>query len=107
MPWFVAAQLTMGRFMGVPSDQISGSYTRGVIYTPHRDGGADDQLSPNPAGGISVTDWTEGKVQSPPRGPSCAQSQPIGLRWVSSSPNGTAGQGAWGGTPSRLAYFRF
>src|SRR5438445_12767849 len=47
--------------------------------------------------------WTDG---SPVTG--CTPSnQPIGLRWVSSSPNGTAGQGTWGGTPSRLAYFAF
>ena len=104
---FVCDPLTIGQVIGVSSDPISGSYTGGVVYTPHRDGGADDQLSPNPAGGISVTDWTDGKVQSPSGGPSCAQSQPIGLRWVSSSPNGTAGQGVWGGTPSRLAYFAF
>src|SRR5436309_1336331 len=104
---FVCDPLTIGQVTGVTSDPISGSYTGGVVYTPHRDGGADDQLSPNPAGGLSVTDWTDGKVQSPPGGPSCAQSQPIGLRWVSSSPNGTAGQRVWGGTPSRLAYFAF
>src|SRR3989454_2419340 len=104
---FVCDPLTIGQVIGVTSDPISGSYTGGVGYTPHRDGGADDQLSPNPAGGTSVTDWTDGKVQSPSGGPSCAQSQPIGLRWVSSSPNGTAGQGVWGGTPSRLAYFAF
>src|SRR2546425_5016768 len=104
---FVCDPLTIGQVIGVSSDPISGSYTGGVVYTPHRDGGADDQLFPSPAGGISVTDWTDGKVQSPPGGPSCAQSQPIGLRWVSSSPNGTAGQGVWGGTPSRLAYFAF
>src|SRR2546426_12551637 len=47
--------------------------------------------------------WTDG---SPVTG--CTPSnQPIGLRWVSASPNGTAGNGAWGGTPSRLAYFAF
>src|SRR3989454_527429 len=104
---FVCDPLTIGQVIGVTSDPISGSYTGGVGYTPHRDGGADDQLSPNPAGGTSVTDWAHGKVQSPPGGPSWAQSQPDGLRRGSSSPDGTAGQGVWGGTPSRLAYFAF
>src|SRR2546428_7611509 len=59
------------------------------------------------AGGTSTGDWRDSRVKSPPMGPNCAQNQPIGLRWVSSSPNGTAGQGVWGGTPSRLAYFAF
>src|SRR5207249_651557 len=96
-----------GQAKGVSSDPISGPYVGGVVYTPHRDGGADDQLLPAAAGGTVATDWTDNMVQSPSGGPVCAQSQPIGLRWVSSSPNGTAGQGAWNGTPSRLAYFAF
>jgi len=104
---FVCDPLTIGQAKGVSSDPISGSYAGGVLYTPHRDGGADDQLSPSAAGGTTLTDWTDGLVQSPSGGPLCAQNQPIGLRWVSSSPNGTAGQGVWGGTPSRLAYFAF
>src|SRR2546428_334944 len=73
----------------------------------HGEGGGDDQLARSVAGGTASTDWTDGLVQSPSQGPSCAQNQPIGLRWVSSSTNGTAGQGVWGGTPSRLAYFAF
>src|SRR2546425_7316203 len=105
---FLCDPLTIGQVRGVSSDPISGAYAGGgVVYTPHRDGGADDQLAPSVAGGTASTDWTDGLVQSPSQGPSCAQNQPIGLRWVSSSTNGTAGQGVWGGTPSRLAYFAF
>ncbi len=104
---FVCDPKTVGQAKGVSSDPISGSYVGGVVYTPHRDGGADDQLFPTAAGGTVATDWTDNMVQSPSGGPVCAQNQPIGLRWVSSSPNGTAGQGAWGRTPSRLAYFAF
>src|SRR5207245_10614401 len=104
---FECDPLTIGQAKGVSSAPISGSYAGGVLYTPHRDGGADDQLSPSAAGGTTLTDWTDGLVQSPSGGPLCAQNQPIGLRWVSSSPNGTAGQGVWGGTPLRLAYFAF
>ncbi len=106
---FVCDPLTIGQVTGVSSDPISGAYagSGGVLYTPHRDGGADDQLSPGAAGGMTSTDWTDGLVQSPSGGPLCAQNQPIGLRWVSSSTNGNASQGAWGGTPSRLAYFAF
>ena len=104
---FVCDPRTVGQVKGVSADPISGSYVGGVVYTPHRDGGADDQLFPGAAGGTVATDWTDNMVQSPSGGPLCAQNQPIGLRWVSSSSNGTAGQGAWGGTPSRLAYFAF
>ncbi len=104
---FVCDPLTIGQVKGVPSDPISGSDTSGVVYTPHRDGGADDQLSPNAAGGTATTDWMDSMVQSPSGGPTCSQNQPIGLRWVAASPNGTVGAGAWGGTPSRLAYFAF
>lgn len=94
---------TIVQVRGVTADPISGAYTGGVADTPHRDGGADDELTTNAAGGTSNVMWTDG---SPVTG--CTPSnQPIGLRWVSSSPNGTAGQGIWGGTPSRLAYFAF
>jgi len=105
---FVCDPLTIGQVKGVSSDPISGAYTGGgVVYTPHRAGGADDQIAPGATDGTASTDWTDGLVQSPTGGPMCAQNQPIGLRWVSSSTNGTAGQGVWGGTPSRLAYFAF
>ena len=94
---------TIVQVRGLTSDPISGAYTGGVGYTPHRDGGADDEISTNPAGGSSSVMWTDG---NPVTG--CTPSnQPIGLRWVSSSLNGTVGQGTWGGTPSRLAYFAF
>lgn len=88
---------------GILSDPISGAYTGGVRYAQHRDGGADDELAPISAGGIATAMWTDdGQVTG------CSPSnQPVGLRWVASSPNGTAGVGLWGGTPSRLAYFAF
>ena len=104
---FVCDPLKAGQMKGVSSDPISGSYVGGVLYTPHRDGGADDQLSPRAAGGTTSPDWRDSLVQSPSGGPLCAQNQPVGLRWVSSSSNGTSGQGTWGGRPSRLAYFAF
>src|SRR3989441_321346 len=100
---FACDPTTIVQVRGLTSDPISGAYTGGVAYTPHRDGGADDELTTNPAGGSSSVMWTDG---SPVTG--CTPSnQPIGLRWVSASANGTAGNGTWGGTPSRLAYFAF
>src|SRR3989442_3409132 len=69
---FVCDPLTIGQAKGVSSDPISGSYAGGVLYTPHRDGGADDQLSPSAAGRTTLTGWTDRLVPSPSRGPVCA-----------------------------------
>ncbi|HKW42677.1 MAG TPA: fibronectin type III domain-containing protein, partial [Thermoplasmata archaeon] len=99
---FSCDPVTISGTNGVASDPISGAYTGGVPYTPHRDGGADDQITTNAAGGTSSTVWTDGNLVQ-----GCANNRPVGLRWVSSSANGTAGTGAWGGAPSRLVYFAF
>src|SRR5437660_6564704 len=53
------------------------------------------------AGGSTNSMWTDGQVTG------CAGNRAVGLRWVSSSPNGTIGIGVWGGNRSRLAYFAF
>ena len=100
---FVCDPTTIVQVSGVMSDPISGAYTGGVPYTPHREGGADDELTPIAAGGPSTQMWTDdGQVSG------CSPSnRPVGLRWVSSLPNGTSGVGVWGGTRSRLAYFAF
>src|SRR2546422_596908 len=77
---FLCDPLTIGQVRGVSSDPISGAYAGGgVVYTPHRDGGADDQLAPSVAGGAASTDWADGLVQSPSQGPSWAPNPPIGL----------------------------
>lgn len=87
---------------GAAGDPITGAYTLGVGYAPHRAGGADDELSLVSAGGTATTVWTDDVIDG------CAASgAPVGLRWVSSAANGTAGIGAWGGRPSRLVYFAF
>ena len=100
---FVCDPSTITTLDGVNGDPISGAYTGGIGYTPHRDGGADDELATNAAGGTVSRVWTDdNSVQG------CTpQNQPVGLRWISSSANGTAGNGAWGGTASRLVYFAF
>lgn len=100
---FVCDPLSIVRVSGIAADPISGTYTGGVGYTPHRSGGADDELAPISAGGITSAMWTDdGQVNG-----CIPANRPIGLRWVSSSPNGTAGMGVWGGNRSRLAYFAF
>ena len=105
---FACDPLSIGQVKGVGSDPISGAYVGGVSYTPHRQGGADDQLSLSPSGGTATTVWTDSQVTSPPSpAAQCAQNRPDGLRWVSSASNATTGVGAWRGTPSRLVYFAF
>ena len=100
---FACDPATITQARGTTNDPISGAYTGGIPYQPHRDGGAEDELSTNAAGGTSSIVWTDGnQVQGCNPG-----NQPNGLRWVSSADNGTAGSGVWGGTPSRLGYFAF
>ncbi len=114
-PWYTAANAawlrsvlkasfycdptTITSVVGVSSDPVSGAYTTGVPYTPHRSGGADDEITAYSVGGAASVAWRDGGVTG------CAGGNPIGLRWVASGNNGTAGVGAWGGTPSRLEYF--
>lgn len=99
---FVCDPSTIAGANGIASDPISGAYTSGVPYTPHRSGGADDQIGTNSAGGTAAVVWTDGTAVQ-----GCSNNQPIGLRWVSASSNGTVGTGAWGGTRSRLVYFAY
>lgn len=96
---FACDPTTIGSVVGVSGDPVSGAYTSGVAYTPHRSGGADDEVAVSSVGGTSSVAWRDGSVTG------CTGGAPIGLRWVASASNGTAGVGAWGGTPSRLAYF--
>ncbi len=99
---FSCDPLTSTQVNGTASDPISGAYTAGIGYTPHRPGGATDELTVLQSGGTSTTVWTEGRT------PGCLNSAaPIGLRWISAAGNGTSGVGAWGGRPSRLEYFAF
>lgn len=98
---FLCDPSAITQVVGVSGDPVSGSDTAGVGYTPHRTGGADDELATNAAGGTTSTAWRDGGVTG------CTGNAPIGLRWVSSGNNGTAGVGTWGATSSRLAYFAF
>ncbi len=96
---FACDPTTISSVVGVSGDPVSGAYTSGVPYTPHRSGGADDEITAYNVGGTSSVAWRDGGVSG------CLGNAPIGLRWVASANNGTAGIGAWGGTPSRLEYF--
>jgi hypothetical protein len=95
--------VTIAETRGVTGDPISGPYTGGLPYAPHRDGGAEDELTTLSAGGTTSVVWTDGNQVL-----GCSpDNRPNGLRWVSIMNNGTAGTGVWGGAPSRLAYFAF
>ncbi len=96
---FVCDPTTIDEVVGVAGNPVSGAYTAGVGYTPHRTGGADDEIAAYSLGGTSNVAWRDGGVAG------CTGNAPIGLQWASSAANGTAGVGAWGGTPSRLEYF--
>ncbi len=96
---FACDPTTISGVVGVSGDPVSGDFTAGVAYTPHRTGGADDEISAASVGGASAVAWRDSGAAG------CTGGAPIGLRWVSSAANGTAGLGAWGGTPSRLEYF--
>ncbi len=96
---FVCDPTTITGVVGVSGNPVSGAYTTGVPYTPHRTGGADDEIAAANVGGTSGVAWHDSGVSG------CTGGAPIGLQWVSSAANGTTGVGAWGGTPSRLEYF--
>lgn len=98
---FVCDPTSITQVIGAAGDPVSGAYTGGVAYTPHRAGGADDEIAASNVGGSSSVAWLDGGVSG------CGGNADIGLRWVSSANNGTTGVSAWGGTPSRLAYSAF
>lgn len=92
--------LTAGRIRGVSGDPIGGAFSGGVGYRAHRNGGALDELFLSSIGGPAASVFTDELVSGCTGGP-------VALRWTSSAPNGTAGTGAWAGTPSRLVYYAF
>ena len=93
---------TAARVRGIAGDPISGAFTTPVEYLEHRSGGAVDVLTPASIGGTASTVWQGDLVD-----PTSCGGRPVGLSWVSSASNGTAGVGVWGGTRSRLVYFAF
>jgi hypothetical protein len=91
------------RVEGIIGDPISNEYVgiNRLIYEGHRpSGGGDrgDEIIAQSYGGTPSNVW---KDYDGPGGE--ANEAPIGLKWVSSSPNGTGGPGkVWGGLPSKL-----
>ena len=82
---------------GVAGDPISGSYTLGAAYAPHRQGASGDEIAIVPGTGTGAYTWTN----------TDATPGNIGFRWQNGAPNGSAATAVWGGTPSRLVYNGF
>ncbi|MBI5001283.1 MAG: S8 family serine peptidase [Euryarchaeota archaeon] len=82
--------------------KVDPAYFTSVNGTPYygfRNGGFGDEVGTIPAGGTVVnTFYDAGGVATP---------DIVGLTWRSSSNNGTAGIGVWGGTPSKIVSYFF
>ncbi len=86
---------------GEAADPISGAYTGGVAYVPHRAGGAADEVDPLNAGGATSIVWNTNSGANPDND---------GVRWESSANNGTANPTCvWCGSRSRIVsmFFEF
>ncbi|MFQ6106425.1 MAG: S8 family serine peptidase [Thermoplasmata archaeon] len=83
---------------GEIGDPISNEYVgvNRIPYIPHRNGGAGDEVTGQQYGGASSSVWKD-------YGGPYANGVTVGIKWVSSGPNGTAGPGnVWGGQPSKI-----
>jgi len=86
--------------LGESGDPISDPYSAGpVTYYPFRNGGAADEVTSLPAGGVTTYVWSDVGGDATP--------DKISVRWLSSANNGTLGTGLWGGTPSKMVGFYF
>jgi hypothetical protein len=95
---------------GIPGNPISNNYLTGACpasYTPHRSGGAGDEVWLESAGGFTLPVWSAtgtidyGGVTDPD------PTDYTAVMWNSTSANGTLGNGIWGGKPSKLVAFFF
>jgi len=92
------------RIYGIAGDPVSGNYTGGVTYSPHRSGADGDTVItvPTPpngwdAGGTSAYCWRWNS----------ATGNYVGARWESGQNHGTPGQGVWGGQRTRVVMDAF
>jgi hypothetical protein len=82
---------TWSQVIGVGGDPISGAYTGGVSYTPHRSGAAGDEVNILAGTGTGSYVWRDNDVTA----------DDIAVKWVNGVANGTGGTGVWGGTPTK------
>ncbi|MGQ0720998.1 MAG: FlgD immunoglobulin-like domain containing protein [Candidatus Eiseniibacteriota bacterium] len=83
--------------VGIGADPISGSYTGGIPYTAHRSGADGDEVDLINGTGTASYVWRNNDVSA----------DDVAVKWVNGVPNGTAGTGVWGGTPTRVVSMFF
>ncbi|MFN0152048.1 MAG: S8 family serine peptidase [bacterium] len=87
-----ADPLTWASITGVAADPISGAYTGGITYAPHRDGAAGDEVNLIAGTGTAAYVWrnTDATVDD------------IAVRWTNGVNNGSPDSALWGGTPTKV-----
>jgi hypothetical protein len=88
---------TWSQVVGLPGDPISGAYTGGVSYTPHRSGAAGDEVDFINGTGTGSYAWENTDVSA----------DDIAVKWENGVANGTNGVGVWGGTPTKTVSMFF
>jgi hypothetical protein len=84
---------TFSLVRGLAGDPISGAYTAGISYTPHRDGAAGDEVDGLPGNGTFSYVWRDNDTSV----------DDIAIRWTGNSPVGVPGQSVWAGTPNKVS----
>ncbi len=92
------------RIYGIAGDSVTGPYTSGITYSPHRSGADGDTVvgiaqPPNSwdTGGVSSDIWRWNAVAG----------NVVGCKWESGQTHGAPGQGIWGGYKTRTVLNAF
>ncbi|NNE07505.1 MAG: S8 family serine peptidase [Gemmatimonadetes bacterium] len=83
---------TWGTNVGYAADPISGAYTGGISYTPHRSGAAGDEVLGQAGSGTVADVWENDDIVP----------GPVAIRWTGGAPVGNAGESIWSGTANRF-----
>lgn len=84
---------TFSQVRGYSGDPISGAYTGGIPYAPHREGAAGDEVNGNAAGGTVANVWKDND----------GTADDVAIRWTGSEPVGDPLLAVWGGTPRKVS----
>lgn len=85
--------MTFSQVRGYSGDPISGSYTTGIPYAPHREGAAGDEVNGNSAGGTIANVWKDND----------GTADDVAIRWTGNDPVGNPLLAVWGGTPRKVS----
>lgn len=83
---------TWSSIVGIAADPISGAYTGGISYAPHRDGAAGDEVNLLAGTGTAAYVWRNND----------ASPDDIAVRWTNGVNNGSPDSAVWGGTPTKV-----